>query len=44
VNQVRCSGGKPSASAEWLRGALERYRQGAPREGVVRLHPLQTDP
>jgi hypothetical protein len=42
--QVRCSGGKPSASAEWLRAVLERYRQGAPREGVVRLHPLQTDP
>ena len=42
--QVRCSGGKPSASAEWLRAALERYRQDAPREGVVRLHPLQTEP
>ena len=42
--QVSCSGGKPSASAEWLRVALERCRQGAPREGVVRLHPLQTDP
>jgi hypothetical protein len=42
--QVRCTGGKPGASAEWLRAALERYRQGAPRDGVARLHRLQTDP
>jgi hypothetical protein len=42
--QVRCSGGKPGASAEWLWAALERYRQDAPREGVVRLHPVQIEP
>lgn len=42
--QVRCSGGKPSASAEWLRGALERYRQGAPREGVVRAPSTSNRP
>jgi hypothetical protein len=42
--QVRCSSGKPGASADWLRAALERYRQDAPRDGVVRLHPVQIEP
>lgn len=42
--QIRCSGGKPGASAEWLRAALERYRHDAPRDGMVRLHPIQIEP
>jgi hypothetical protein len=31
--QVRCGGGEPIASSQWLRGALSRYRShDAPRE------------
>jgi hypothetical protein len=42
--QVRCRGGQPITSAEWLRSALERYRRDAPRESVVRLQPVQVEP